>query len=183
MGKSTLINQLCNRKELAKVSDKPGKTQLINHFHIISKGPEGTQLERRLADLPGYGYAKVSKTQRFDWEDMIVEFLSHRGLDTIFVLIDISIPPQQIDLDFLARLDRQELPFQIVFTKSDKITQKVLYANQKSFLSALVSRVRMIPQYYVTSKEKKFSTQDLLGAIEELTNSAHANAKANVNAN
>lgn len=168
VGKSTLINNLCNRKELAKVSDKPGKTQLINYFLISSKDEEENKHQWNLVDLPGYGYAKVSKSQRYDREDMIGDFLTQRPLSMIFVLIDSSISVQKIDLQFLSRLDKNQRPYTIVFTKSDKVKQKELHANLKNFVSELQQYVQQLPGYFVTSAEKKFSTQDLLKAIEEI---------------
>jgi len=99
VGKSSLINSLCNKKDLAKISVKPGKTQLINHFTITSEDDEKNPKNRYLVDLPGYGYAKVSKNARLDWEDMITDYLLLReSIAQIFVLVDSSIPPQAIDL-------------------------------------------------------------------------------------
>lgn len=168
VGKSTLINNLCNKKWLAKVSDKPGKTQLINYFLVTSKDEEGNKNQWNLVDLPWYGYAKVSKTQRYEREDMIGDYLINRPLSMIFVLIDSSISVQKVDLQFLNRLDKHNKPYTIVFTKSDKVKQKELHANLKNFVAELQQQVTTLPGYFVTSAEKKFSTQDLLKAIEEI---------------
>ena len=113
VGKSSLINMLVNKKDLAKTSSKPGKTQLINHFEINN--------EWFLVDLPGYGYAVTSKSNRASWGKMITNYLTKRkNLISVFVLIDSRIPPQKIDLDFINFLGEKEIPFSIVFTKIDK---------------------------------------------------------------
>lgn len=122
VGKSSLINMITQRKQLAKASVTPGKTQLLNYF-LINKS-------RYLVDLPGYGYAKYSKSQRIDWMDTMQEFLTQRSsLKTIFVLIDWSIPPQNIDFEFMKVLKEDKIPFEIIITKTDKSNQKDLYKN------------------------------------------------------
>ena len=124
VGKSSLINALCKRKALAQTGPKPGKTQLLNFFDIELKKKDGFH-RMYLVDLPGYGYAKVSKEKRFGFEDMIIEYLTQReNLEQIFVLIDSNIPPQQIDIEFVEWISSQKLAYTIVFTKSDKPTQK-----------------------------------------------------------
>ena len=119
VGKSSLINMLCGRKDLAKVSGKPGKTQHINHFLINE--------EWYMADLPGYGYAKVSKKQRSKFQNFTIEYLRCRpNLMCLFVLIDSRIPPQKIDLEFMETCGVKKIPFVMVFTKADKLTSREL---------------------------------------------------------
>ena len=171
VGKSSLINSLCNKKDLAKISVKPGKTQLINHFTITSEDEEKNPKSRYLVDLPGYGYAKVSKNARLDWEDMITDYLLLReNIAQIFVLIDSSIPPQAIDLWFINRLYENQKECTIVFTKSDKATQKDLHKNLKAFAAELTKKIHPhpIPWFFVTSSNKRHTTFDLLEAINAL---------------
>src|SRR5215208_5144435 len=121
VGKSSVINMLCNKKELVKVSTSPGKTQLINHFAITSSDRK----ECYLVDLPGYGYAKRSQTQRKTWEKMIEAYIKKReNLINLFVLIDSRHEPQKIDLQFVNRLGEWRIPFALIFTKADKSTQR-----------------------------------------------------------
>lgn len=142
VGKSSLINSVCNKKDLAKISIKPGKTQLINHFALTSEDEEKNAKSRYLVDLPGYGYAKASRTARLDWEDMITDYLIHRtNIAEIFVLVDSSIPPQTLDLGFIKRLYENGKTCTIVFTKSDKATQKDLHKNLKTFSQELSKKI------------------------------------------
>jgi GTP-binding protein len=122
VGKSSLINMLCNNEKLAKTSGSPGKTQLINHFEITSNSvAKGKQDKWYIVDLPGYGFAKVSQTSRRRWEQMIENYLRKReNLNRVFVLIDSRHAPQKIDLEFVEQLFKWEIPFTIIFTKSDK---------------------------------------------------------------
>src|SRR6476660_575134 len=130
VGKSSLINMLADNHKLAKTSGTPGKTQLINHFIIKS--------EWYLVDLPGYGFAKVSQSARNRWEQMIENYLRKReNLANVFVLIDGRHPPQKIDIDFINKLGKWEVPFSIVFTKSDKNKETVTEKNVKAFLQEL----------------------------------------------
>src|ERR1017187_4568124 len=132
VGKSSLINMLCNNEKLAKTSGTPGKTQLINHF-LINK-------EWYVVDLPGYGFAKVSQSQRRKWEKMIEDYLRKReSLMNVFILIDSRHTPQKIDLDFVNQLGDWKAPFCIVFTKSDKENQRTVSSNVKSFLNKMRS--------------------------------------------
>src|SRR6201989_2797646 len=127
VGKSSVINMLCNNQKLAKTSGTPGKTQLINHFLINESW--------YIVDLPGYGFAKVSQRDRRRWEQMIENYLRKReNLANIFVLIDSRHSPQKIDLDFINQLGKWEVPFMLVFTKADKETQRTVSKNVKSFL-------------------------------------------------
>jgi len=170
VGKSSLINLLTNHAGLAKVSSSPGKTQLINHFLI-----NADKMQRGgwyLVDLPGYGYAKRSISQRKQWEKMIAAYFQERSnLQTVFVLIDSRINPQQIDLDFLGHLGEWGVPLNIVFTKSDKNTQSVTAKNVKTFINKMREDWEFIPQNFVTSTIKKTGRRELLQYIDELNQS------------
>ena len=170
VGKSSVINMLCNNQKLAKTSGTPGKTQLINHF-IINKS-------WFLVDLPGYGFAKVSQRDRRRWEQMIENYLRKReNLANIFVLIDSRHGPQQIDLDFVNQLGEWQVPFALIFTKSDKETQRVVAANVKAFLDAMRKEWEFLPAHFVTSAVKKTGREKLLKFITE-TNATYAAAAA-----
>lgn len=166
VGKSSLINMLTERNSLAKVSSTPGKTTLINHFQIKeSLSP----LSWYLVDLPGYGYAKRSQTQRKEWEQMIEEyFLGRENLMNVFVLVDSRHEPQKIDLEFLANLSEWEVPFSLVFTKSDKNNQSVTAKNVRKFIDTMRKDWVYIPAHFVTSSVKKHGQQKLLNYIAEL---------------
>ena len=158
VGKSSLINALCNRKGLAKTSSTPGKTQLINHFLINE--------EWFLCDLPGYGYAKVSKKSREDWGKMIRGYILNReNLMNTFVLIDSRIKPQQIDIDFMVFLGENGIPFSIIFTKADKLKQKELAQNVKTYEQELYKYWEALPPYFITSSEKKTGKEKVLNYI------------------
>ena len=158
VGKSSVINMLCNNQKLAKTSGTPGKTQLINHF-IINKG-------WYIVDLPGYGFAKVSQSDRRRWEQMIENYLRKReNLINVFVLIDSRHGPQKIDLDFVNQLGGWEIPFAIIFTKADKETQRVVAANVKAFLNAMRKEWEFLPAHFVTSAIKKLGRDKLLKFI------------------
>ena len=130
VGKSSLINMLCSNDKLAKTSGTPGKTQLINHFSMNN--------EWYMVDLPGYGFAKVSQTQRKKWEKMIEDYLRKRpNLVTVFVLIDSRHSPQKIDLEFVDKLREWQIPFCLVFTKADKENQRTVSMNIKDFLDRM----------------------------------------------
>jgi len=161
VGKSSLINMLTSSTKLAKVSSNPGKTQTINHF-IINK-------EWYLVDLPGYGYAKVSQTQRAAWQKMIANYLQKReNLVTVFVLIDVRLKPQKNDLDFLAQLGEWKVPFNIVFTKADKITQREASKNAKQFIETMRKEWQFIPRSFLTSTVKHLGKKELLGYLDEM---------------
>lgn len=169
--KSSLINHLCGRKNLAKVSVKPWKTQLINYFSISSEDKANNKHDRYLVDLPGYGYAKVSQSARLDREDMITDYFLHRpSITQICVLIDSSIPPQAIDLGFIKRLCDNNLPRTIVFTKSDRSNQSTLHKNVTAFATALTEKIAPypLPSYFITTTNKPFGTAKLREAIEAL---------------
>jgi GTP-binding protein len=168
VGKSSVINMLCNNQKLAKTSSAPGKTQLINHFEVLSSDE---QKERKwyLVDLPGYGFAKVSQSSRRRWEQMIENYLRKReNLMNVFVMIDSRHSPQKIDLDFINQLGKWEVPFMIVFTKADKETQREVSKNVKSFLEAMRKSWQFLPQHFVTSAVKKMGREKMLTTIEEL---------------
>lgn len=161
VGKSSLINMLTSSTKLAKVSSNPGKTQTINHF-IINKN-------WYLVDLPGYGYAKVSQTQRAAWQKMIANYLQKReNLVTVFVLIDVRLKPQKNDLDFLAQLGEWKVPFNIVFTKADKITQREASKNAKHFIETMRQEWQFIPRSFITSTVKHLGKKELLGYLDEM---------------
>lgn len=161
VGKSSLINMLCNNEKLAKTSGTPGKTQLINHF-LINK-------EWYIVDLPGYGFAKVSQSQRKKWEKMIEDYLRKREtLMNVFILIDSRHAPQKIDLDFVNQLGNWEIPFCIVFTKSDKENQRTVSSNVKSFLNKMRESWQFLPQHFVTSTIKKTGRDKILQVIGEM---------------
>ncbi|RAJ10805.1 GTP-binding protein [Chitinophaga skermanii] len=161
VGKSSLINSLANNEKLAKTSGTPGKTQLINHF-IVNK-------DWYLVDLPGYGFAKVSQSQRKSWEKMIEDYLRKReNLVNVFVLIDSRLTPQKIDLEFINQLGEWEIPFTIVFTKSDKNTQLETSRNVKAFLNKMRETWQFLPQHFVTSAVKKTGRDQILALIAEL---------------
>lgn len=162
VGKSSLINMICNHKGLAKTSATPGKTLLINHFIINN--------EWYLVDLPGYGYAKRSKVVQKKLEQMISSYILQREqLVNLFVLIDIRHEPQKIDTEFITWLGESGIPFSIVFTKTDKIgnSQKAIKA-AKTYMETLKEQWEELPPYFVTSSEKKFGREELLNYIEDI---------------
>ena len=174
VGKSSLINMLCNNEKLAKTSGTPGKTQMINHFEILSvKEGALTKIQAQgtrwyLVDLPGYGFAKVSISSRRRWEQMIEGYLRKREtLKMVFVLIDARHSPQKIDLEFLNQLDRWAVPFALIFTKADKETQAIVAKNVKMFLNEMRKTWQFLPQHFVTSATKKMGKDKILALIEE----------------
>jgi GTP-binding protein len=159
VGKSSLINMLANNDKLAKISRTPGKTQLINHFSVND--------EWYLVDLPGYGFAKVSQSQRKKWEKMIEDYLRKRPtLVMVFVLIDSRHSPQAIDLEFVNTLGKWQIPFCLVFTKADKENQRTVSKNVKDFLDSMRKSWQFLPQHFVTSTIKKMGRDKILGRIE-----------------
>ncbi|MCU0438548.1 MAG: ribosome biogenesis GTP-binding protein YihA/YsxC [Raineya sp.] len=161
VGKSSLINMLANNKNLAKTSQTPGKTQLINHFIADDKW--------FIVDLPGYGFAKVSKSDREAWEQMIYEYLSQReNLLCIFVLVDSRLEPQKIDLEFMLWLGESQLPFSIVFTKTDKLSASQLKTNVENYKKVLLEYFEEFPRFFITSSEKKVGNTEILSFIKEL---------------
>jgi GTP-binding protein len=161
VGKSSLINALVNNKNLAKTSARPGKTQLINHF-LINK-------TWYLVDLPGYGFAKISKTKRAEFHDMISEYLLNRtNLMCLFVLIDSRHNPQAIDQEFIQWLAENEIPFVLVFTKTDKLGKTVLLKNIEEYKLELLKQWEELPKIFITSAEKKTGLSEIATYIEQL---------------
>ncbi len=160
VGKSSLINMLVDRKKLAKTSSTPGKTRLINHFKINH--------EWFLCDLPGYGYAKVSKKDRDTFAKMIEKYATQRtNLVCFFVLVDARHKPQQLDLDFIEWLGDSNLPFVIVLTKIDKVSQTVKSTNLLLLKNELSKSWEELPLIFETSAEKKTGRNEVLGFIED----------------
>ncbi|KAA9041715.1 YihA family ribosome biogenesis GTP-binding protein [Ginsengibacter hankyongi] len=171
VGKSSLINMLCNNDKLAKTSNSPGKTQMINHFEIASvlKAGEFNETKWYLVDLPGYGFAKISQSSRRRWEQMIENYLRKReNLTNVFVLIDSRHTPQKLDLDFIQKLALWQIPFTLVFTKSDKEKQSVVSKNIKLFLEKLRTTQQFLPQHFITSSVKKTGRTKILDLINEM---------------
>lgn len=164
VGKSSLINMLTGAKGLAKTSSRPGKTQLINHF-LINK-------EWYLVDLPGYGYARTSKTSREAWGVMIRDYFLHREqLTNTYVLIDSRIPPQRIDLEFISFLGEAGVPLTIVFTKTDKEKQREVMGNIKLMKQALLEMWEELPPMLLTSSLTGYGRDAVLNQIETINQS------------
>ena len=161
MGKSSLINMLCNHKGLAKTSSTPGKTLLINHFIINN--------EWYLVDLPGYGYAKRSKTVQDRLDQMIRSYiLMRQQLVNVFVLIDIRLEQQKIDREFIDWLGESSIPFSIVFTKADKLGPVKAKMNAKAWMAKLLDTWETLPPYFITSSEKKTGRDEVLDYIGDI---------------
>ena len=161
VGKSSLINMLCNHKGLAKTSATPGKTLLINHFIINN--------EWYLVDLPGYGFAKRSKTVQQKLEQMITSYiLQRKQMVNVFVLIDIRHEQQKIDREFIDWLGESNVPFTIVFTKADKLGAGKAKQNAQKWMNQLKDRWGTLPPYFITSSEKKLGRDELLDYIDEI---------------
>lgn len=159
VGKSSLINMLCNNNKLAHTSSTPGKTKIINHFLINDKW--------YLVDLPGYGYAKTSKTNRDQFEDIITSYITKRpNLICLFVLVDYRLPLQQIDAEFMQWLGNKNIPFCIVFTKADKLSKSEMKKNLENYLLKISYIFEEEPNYIVTSSENKNGRNELLEFIE-----------------
>ncbi len=175
VGKSSLINILCNNQKLAKTSNSPGKTKLINHFEIESMSKSGSPVMKwYLADLPGYGFAKVSIAERKRWEKMIEDYLRKReNLVNVFILIDGRHQPQKLDIEFINRLGKWQIPFCLVFTKADKETQLVISRNVKAFLNTMRATWQFLPQHFVTSAVKKMGRENILELIDQSNKEYH----------
>jgi len=160
VGKSSLINMLTGRINLAKTSGKPGKTQLINHF-IINKN-------WFLVDLPGYGYARVSKSAKNKFQKFITNYFENRQqLISAFVLIDIRHEPQKIDLEFMEYLTINHIPFSIIFTKADKLKPKAIEKHVEDYSNELLKTWEELPNYFVTSSTKSFGKDEILLFIQD----------------
>lgn len=162
VGKSSLINMLTDRKQLAKTSGKPGKTQLINHFLINQKW--------HLVDLPGYGYARVSKKTKKEFQGYITAyFLERKQLVNAFVLIDIRHKPQEIDLEFMEWMGTQQIPFSIIFTKADKLPKNKIESTVDAYLNTLLEGVwEATPPHFITSAASSLGKDAVLAYIETL---------------
>jgi GTP-binding protein len=164
VGKSSLINMLTNHKSLAKTSGKPGKTQLINHFIINENW--------FLVDLPGYGYASVSKDQRKTFQKFIKDYFNKRmQLACTFVLIDSRHQPQKIDLEFMEFLGLNGIPFCIVFTKTDKLNKSTLPKNIESYKKELLETWEELPPYFISSSTDKTGQKEILEFIQNVNES------------
>ncbi len=163
VGKSSLINMLANHKGLAKVSNTPGKTQMINYFMVDDSW--------HIVDLPGYGYAKISKKMRKKWESMIERFLITRPqLQCIFVLLDSRHPLQEIDMEFINWMGEMRIPFVIVYTKIDKLRGKTIDDQVKAIQNELLKSWNELPDQFITSAVKKDGRQEILDFIGDLNN-------------
>ncbi|MDA0793119.1 MAG: ribosome biogenesis GTP-binding protein YihA/YsxC [Bacteroidetes bacterium] len=161
VGKSSLINALCNKKSLAKTSSRPGKTQLINHFLINENW--------HLVDLPGFGYARVSKTQKNVFQKFVANYFKERTqLISAFLLIDIRHEPQPIDLRFMEWLGENQIPFSIVFTKADKLKPKALERQVNEYSEKLLESWEALPPLFVTSSTNRSGVEELLEYIDSL---------------
>ena len=167
VGKSSLINMLADRKALAKVSGTPGKTKLLNHFKVLSaQGKEKTTVSWFLVDLPGYGFAKLSKTQRDKFEGLIYNYLKNREtLALTFLLIDSRLEPQRIDLEFMNWLGDNEVGFVILFTKTDKLSKTRLSNNLAAYRAALAGSWSELPMIIPTSAETNYGREEVLERI------------------
>lgn len=168
VGKSSLINMLVRNNKLAKTSSKPGKTQTINHF-LINK-------DWYLVDLPGYGYASISKTMREKWQKMINDYLVCReNLQLVFVLVDSRLEPQKIDIDFINGLGESGVPFSIIFTKTDKLSASKVQGNVQRFKNKLMETWEELPFMLLTSSETGKGRDEVLQYIEEINTNYSSN--------
>ena len=167
VGKSSLINALVNKKDLAKTSSQPGKTQLINHFLVNSQW--------YLVDLPGYGYARVSKSNRYAWGKMIKNYMLKReNLMNVYVLVDSRLEPQKIDIEFMNFLGENSVPFTIVFTKIDKLTPNKTNSNLAAYKKELLKYWEELPEIILTSSEKRQGLDELMDSIKGIRPYYHA---------
>ncbi len=161
VGKSSLINMLTGRKNMARVSKTPGKTQMINYYLING--------DWFLVDLPGYGYAKISKTKRQEWRRMVEGYLVKREqLQCAFILIDANVKPQKIDIEFINWLGEVQVPFVIVFTKTDKSRPEQIEQSIEEFRTALLEHWHELPQQFMTSSNSRAGKDEILHFINEL---------------
>ena len=161
VGKSSLINMLCDRKEIARVSKKPGKTQLLN-FYLADE-------RWYIVDLPGYGYAKISKKIKEKFDGMIRGYLAKRdNLQCAFVLVDANIPPQKIDVDFINWMGEKGVPFVIIYTKTDRLTKNKLESNLARIRKELLNYWEELPQQFLSSSSSGRGKEEILGFIQGL---------------
>jgi len=164
VGKSSLINMLLDKKKLAKTSQSPGKTQLINQFIVNDKW--------YLVDLPGYGFAKVAKSMRKEFNKLINEYILNReNLICVFVLLDSRLAPQKNDLGFMRWLGENGIPFCMIFTKTDKLSSSALNKNIKNYQKEMLKEWEALPEIFVSSSEKKIGRDEILTYIDNLNNS------------
>ena len=164
VGKSSLINMLLDKKKLAKTSQSPGKTQLINQFIVNEKW--------YLVDLPGYGFAKVSKSARKDFNKLINEYALYRdNLMCLFVLLDARHEPQKNDLGFMRWLGENQVPFAMIFTKADKISSSVLNKNIKNYKKEMLKEWEALPEIFISSSEQKRGRSEILDYIDKINTS------------
>ena len=168
VGKSSLINMLVERKNLAKTSGRPGKTQLINHFLINDQW--------YLVDLPGYGYARVSKTAKKEFQGFIRKYFTRRKqLVSAFVLVDCRHEPQKIDLEFMQWLGEQGIPFGIIFTKADKLKPKAMERQLRLYMDELLKTWESLPPHFVTSAAHRTGREELLEYIDSINQELSGN--------
>lgn len=161
VGKSSLINMLTGKKGLAKTSQTPGKTQLINHFLINDNW--------YLVDLPGYGYARISKSKKEDWNKFLRTYLDKReSLQCVMVLVDSRLEPQKIDLEFCNWLGEHGLPFVLIFTKADKQSNIKTDQNVAKFRQALTASFEEVPPHFITSAENQIGKDEVLGFVDDI---------------
>lgn len=161
VGKSSLINMLVERNKLSKTSSKPGKTQLINHFIVNQK--------LFFVDLPGYGWAKTSKKNRESWDNMTKDYLLNSDkIALIFILIDIRLKPQEIDINYINYLGKNKLPVNLIFTKADKIKKSEIDKRIDEFTSSLSQYWSSIPNYFISSSLKKIGRKEIIKYIFEI---------------
>ena len=164
VGKSSLINMLCGKKSLAKISSAPGKTKLINHFLINKKW--------YLVDLPGYGYAKTSKSNKKHFQKSITDYFKHRKqLASAFILIDVRHSPLKIDLDFILWLATNKIPFSIIFTKIDKLTKTEIDNKLLNYKKELEKNWEILPEIFLSSSKKHRGKEDILNYIDKINQS------------
>jgi GTP-binding protein len=168
VGKSSLINMLCGNQRLAKTSATPGKTQMINHFNIVSRTGKKQRQEWYLVDLPGYGYAKTSQKTRKSWGSMIENYLRKReNLRCTMVLIDSRHEPQKVDIEFINQMGEWQLPFAVAFTKCDKMKPGGLERNVQLFQQTLLETWDGLPPMFLTSAEKGLGKDEMTAFIAE----------------
>lgn len=161
VGKSSLLNMICERKDLARVSKKPGRTQHLNYYHIDESW--------YIVDLPGYGYAKISKKKRKEWEQMIYAFLQKRQtLQCTFVLVDANIPPQKLDVEFMNWLGEMHIPFVIVYTKVDRLHRDKIAKNIEVIQEELLKYWTELPPQFLTSAREGTGRQEILNFMAEV---------------
>ena len=164
VGKSSLINMLVNQNKLSKISSKPGKTQLINHFEIDNN--------LYFVDLPGYGWAKTSKSNRDKWDKMTKNFLINSDkISLIFILIDLRLKPQKIDIEYINYIGKNKLPLNLIFTKSDKITKSKITSSIDNFINELSKYWSSTPNYFVSSSIKNIGREEILNHIFNINKS------------